>query len=108
MAFKTITIRLPVETLMEVERIAEKQKINRSELIRSLLDSALKEQRLEEAVEAYRNRRVTLWKASEMGGVTLREMMDIVAERKIPVSYSVDDVERAFEYAKQRIEFVMR
>lgn len=102
MTLKTVTARLPKETLEEIEAIAERERIDRSELIRRLLDAALAQRRIGEAVEAYREGKVTLWRASEMAGVSLRKMMEIIGELKVPVPYTLDDLDRDLEYVKQR------
>ena len=102
MTLKTVTARLPEETLEEIEAIAGRERIDRSELIRRLLDAALARRRIDEAVEAYREGKVTLWRASEVAGVSLREMMEIIGESKVPVSYTLDDLDRDLEYVRQR------
>ena len=101
MSLEAVTARLPKEMVREVERLAEKMKVDRSELIRRLLDSALREKRVEGAVQAYQEGRVTLWKAAEMAGISLREMMELVREKKIPVSYTLEELRRDLEYVKQ-------
>jgi len=100
-SLKTVTARLSPKTLEEIEEIANREKIDRSELIRRLLDSALNQRRIDEAIEAYRKGRITLWKASEIAGVTLREMMEIASERKVPIPYTIKDLERDMEYARR-------
>lgn len=102
MALRTVTARLPKETLKEIEAIAERERIDRSELIRRLLDAALTRRRIDEAVEAYRGGKVTLWRASEMAGVSLREMMETAGERGVPVPYTLDDLDRDLEHVRQR------
>ena len=106
MSLEAVTARLPRNMLLEIERWAKKEKIDRSELIRRLLDFALQQKRIMEAVKAYQEGKVTLWKAAEMGGVSLREMMELVGERKIPVSYTLDDLKRDVEYVRRRISSV--
>jgi predicted HTH domain antitoxin len=98
MTLETVTTRLPQETLDEIEAIAKKEQVDRSELIRRLLDAALRQRRVDEAANAYRDGKVTLWRASEMAGLTLRGMMDVVKDRKILVPYSVEDLDRDLEY----------
>lgn len=98
---ETLTARLPRKTLQEIERLAEKEKIDRSELIRRLLDAALKQRRTDEALRAYQDGEVTLWKAAEMAGLSLRAMMEHVKEKKIPVPYMLEDLERDLEYVKR-------
>lgn len=102
MTLKSVTARLPKETLEEIEAIAKRDRVDRSELIRRLLDVALAKRRVDDAVEAYRGGNVTLWRASEMAGVSLREMMDIAGKSKVSISYTIDDLDRDLEYVKQR------
>jgi len=99
---ESITARLPPEILREVERLAEKEKVDRSELIRRLLDSALRQKKIEEALKNYREGRVTLWKAAEIADMSLREMMDLVKAEKIPVPYTLEDLRRDAEYVKRK------
>ena len=101
-SLETVTARLPRKTLQEIEQIAEKEKVDRSELIRRLLDAALQQKRIDEALRSYQEGKVTLWKAAEAAGVSLRAMMELVKEKKIPVPYTMDDLERDLEYVKRR------
>lgn len=102
MSLEAVTARLPRDMLREVERLAEKMKVDRSELIRRLLDFAIREKKVEEAVQAYREGRVTLWKAAEMASFSLREMMELAREKKIPVPYTLEDLRRDIEYVQRK------
>lgn len=102
MSLEAVTARLPRDMLREVERLAEKMKVDRSELIRRLLDFAIREKKVEEAVQAYREGRVTLWKAAEMASLSLREMMELAREKKIPVPYTLEDLRRDIEYVLRK------
>ncbi|MEM4727945.1 MAG: UPF0175 family protein [Candidatus Bathyarchaeia archaeon] len=102
MALEAVTTRLPREMLREVERLAEKEKVDRSELIRRLLDFALRQKRVDEALEAYRDGSVTLWRAAEMAGISLREMMELVKMKQIPIPYTLDDLKRDMEYVRRK------
>ena len=101
MSLETVTARLPRKTLKEIERMAEKDKVDRSELIRRLLDTALQERRIDEALQSYRDGKVTLWKAAESAGLSLRAMMELTKEKKIPIPYTLEDLERDLEYVKR-------
>jgi predicted HTH domain antitoxin len=102
LSLEAVTARLPRDMLREVERLAKKLKVDRSELIRRLLDFALQQKRIEEAVRAYQEGKVTLWKAAEMAGLSLREMMELARARKIAVSYTIDDLRRDIEYVRRK------
>lgn len=101
MSLETVTARLSRKTLKEIERLAEKEKVDRSELIRRLLDAALQEKRVDEALRAYQDGKVTMWKAAEMAGLSLRAVMELTKEKKIPVPYTAEDLERDIEYVKR-------
>lgn len=102
MSLEAVTARLPRDMLREVERLAKKMKVDRSELIRRLLDFALQQKRVEEAVRAYQEGKVTLWKAAEIAGLSLREMMELARARKLVVSYTIDDLRRDIEYVRRK------
>lgn len=102
MTLEAVTARFPRDMLREVERLAKKEKVDRSELIRRLLDFALQQKRIEEAVRAYQDGKVTLWKAAEMAGVSLREMMELTRTKKIIVPYMLDDLKRDIRYVRRK------
>ena len=102
MVLKTVTTRLPPEVLEEIEEIAERDRVDRSELIRRLLDQALAQRRIEDAVDAYRNGNVTMWRAAELAGVSLRQMMSILNELRVELNYSIEDLESDIEFARER------
>jgi predicted HTH domain antitoxin len=45
------------------------------------------------AIELFRERLVSIGKASEIAEVTRNEMMDLLGERRIPLHYTVEDLE---------------
>lgn len=102
MTLKTVTTRLPPEVLEEIEEIAERDRIDRSELIRRLLDQALAQRRIDDAVDAYREGKVTMWRAAELAGVSLRQMMSILNELRVELNYSIEDLESDIEFARER------
>lgn len=102
MTLEAVTARFPRDMLREVERLAKKEKVDRSELIRRLLDFALQQKRIEEAVRAYQGGKVTLWKAAEMAGISLREMMELTRTKKIIVPYTLDDLKRDIRYVRRK------
>ena len=101
-SLEAVTTRLPRDMLREVERLAQNEKVDRSELIRRLLDFALQQKRIDEAVRAYQEGKVTLWKAAEIAGISLRKMMELVRTKKITVSYTLDDLRRDIEYVRRK------
>jgi len=99
---EAVTARLPREMLTEIEKLTKKEQMDRSELIRRLLDSALQQKRIDDALKAYQDGKVTLWRAAEMSGLSLREMMELAKDKKIAVPYTLGDLKRDLDYVRKR------
>jgi predicted HTH domain antitoxin len=87
-----MSTRLPPEMEKEIDWYAKKEQVGKTVALRKILDKGLKEVKLEHALDEYKKGRVTLWKAAEIAGVSLWEMIDVVKERKIPVPYALEDL----------------
>ncbi|MEE8167836.1 MAG: UPF0175 family protein [Candidatus Hydrothermarchaeales archaeon] len=87
-----ISTRLPLEMEKEVNWYAKKEKVGKTVAIRKILDIGLKDIKLEHALEEYKIGKVTLWKAAEIAGLSLWEMLEIIKERKISLPYTIEDV----------------
>jgi predicted HTH domain antitoxin len=79
---EVISLRLPDETLKELEKIAKEEAKDKSGVIRELLALGLREKKLEKAIRLYREGRATLWKAARLAGISLWQMMEVMRERK--------------------------
>lgn len=93
----TISARIDEELVGEIERIMRRRGIDRSAAIRELLRLGIREYRLREVLELVRERRVTVWKAAEMAGVTYREMLDKLRDHNVPFPVTVEELAREFE-----------
>ena len=96
-----ISTRIPDELKKQLEWYAKKEMIGTAIAIRKIIDIGLKEVRLEYALDLYRKGKVSLGRAGEIAELSLWEMMDIVREKRIPMPYTVEDVEKDFEIAKK-------
>ncbi len=93
----TISARIRKSQAKEVERLASKRGVDRSAIIRELLAMALQEHRLREALDLVRTRKVTVWKAAEIAGVTYREMLSFLKTYNVTFPLSEEDLEREVE-----------
>jgi len=93
MSSRAVTARLKVELLKEIQEVAKEESIDRSSAIQRLLQMGLKKYRMEKALNLYRDGKVTLWKAAELAGVSLREMMEEISARDIPYQYDLEALE---------------
>ena len=99
---RNLTVRVDEEIYDEIEKTANRENVDKSTIARGLLEAGLREARRRRGLELYRVGSCTLWKAAEVAGVSLREMMDLVVEARIPLHISSDDVDEAWREAFER------
>lgn len=88
---KRTSILLPPDYLREIDSIAKERGLDRATLIRQLLITGIKEYKVKMAVELYRAEKISIGKATEIAGVSIWEMVDILREQKIPLAYRISD-----------------
>mgnify|MGYP001031569500 CR=1 FL=1 len=93
---KNLTVRLGEETFREIEALTKLEKCDKSTLTRRLLAIGLQEMRKRQAISLYREGKCTLWKAAQIAGIPLREMIEILKEEKIPIHVFPEDVDEAW------------
>ena len=90
---RQISLRLPSKMIKELEDLSEKERKDRSEVIRELLTLGIQEKKLRGSIELYRGGRATLWKAAKLAGLSLWEMIEVLKERKIEAQYGIKELE---------------
>jgi len=90
---ETVTARVPEDLFRDIKEIEKEDKAERAEVIRKLLDGAVREWKLRRALEKLREGHVTLRTAAKLAGLTYVEMLDQVAEAGIPIGYSIAELQ---------------
>jgi len=54
----------------------------------------LKEYKLKNALELVREKKVTVWKAAKIAGLTYREMLEKLKEHNVPFPITVEELAR--------------
>ena len=85
------------ELAEEIEKIVKEKGIDRSTVIRELLYVGLKEYKLRKALELVRERKVTVWKAAEIAGLTYREMLEKLKEHNVQFPITEEELAREIE-----------
>jgi predicted HTH domain antitoxin len=98
----TVSARVRRSQAEEVERLAAEKGVDKSEILRELLTMALQEQRIKDALEQVRTGKATVWKASEVAGVTYREMLELLRSNNIPFPLSKEEMIREIEEITRR------
>ena len=89
-----IASRVPPDLVADLQRIEEVEHLDRSTAVRRLLYAAIREWKLEYAARVYAENRVTLARAAEEAGVSVREMMEYLRQKRVPAQYDLEDFEQ--------------
>ncbi|MBI5001824.1 UPF0175 family protein [Candidatus Woesearchaeota archaeon] len=91
----TISVRIEKPILQALIQVEKKWHTDRSEVVRRLLDKALKEWKLENALELLKEHKISVGKAAEDCGISLWEMLDILKQKNVDwTAYSQKDLEK--------------
>ncbi len=85
---ETVSVRLDEKLIREVKHIERELKSDRSEVVRRLLDQAVKEWKLQKALELLRKERISMGKAAEMAELTIYEVMKKADDIGILIGYT--------------------
>lgn len=100
---RNVSVRLDDELVQQVDELADMENLDRSQLLRHVLQEGLEQYRLELAVKQYAENERTVSEAAVLAGVPVGEFMDKLVERGIQADLSVTDLEDSLEHARQHI-----
>jgi predicted HTH domain antitoxin len=98
---KTIATRIPIDLEREIRRFMEEEGLDKSTAIRRIIEIGVNEWKKKRAIELYRQERITLWKASQIAGVSLREILEELNRLRIPIHVTAEDIEEDIRAAKE-------
>jgi predicted HTH domain antitoxin len=99
---KTISTRIDDETAEKLEKIAEKENIDRSALVRKFILQKLKEYEIEQMTKLYQKGVVSLQEAASQANVSLYEIMEYVQKENIrPPDQSKEEIIAEIEDSKK-------
>jgi predicted HTH domain antitoxin len=93
----TVSARIPRSQLREVEKLAATRGLDKSTVVRSLLDLGIKETKLKEALDLVRERKVSVWRAARMAGMDYRTLLVALRTHNIPFPLSEKELERELD-----------
>src|SRR3989442_12252306 len=71
----TVSARIPRSQLREVERLALTRGLDKSSVVRALLDVGIRETKLKEALDLVREQKISVWRAARMAGNEYKTML---------------------------------
>lgn len=87
-----ISLRLSNELKLMLEALSKEEAKERSEVIRELLITGIKEKKLEKAITLYKEGKATLWKAARVADISLWKMTEILRDRKVEAQYTTREL----------------
>ena len=93
----TVSVRLPRDEAEQLQELAAQVGLERSTLLKQALRRGSAQVLFEHACEAYRRQEVTLSRAGELAGITLREFLLRLPEADLELNYGVSDLTRDLE-----------
>lgn len=97
-----MTARVPDELFRDIVEIERQEKTERAEVIRKLLDGAVRGWKLKRSLEMLRDGKITFRTAAKLAGLTYVELLDQVERAGIPIGYSVAELQADLAELKKR------
>jgi predicted HTH domain antitoxin len=100
-----ISTRLDEKDVEELNKISDKEHIDRSALIRRFLLEKMKEYRMKEVAEKFRKGIISLAEGASLANVSIYEMMEYLDRERIkPPSLTHEQMEEEWQESKRIFE----
>ena len=96
-----LSITAPEDLEDKIKMLAAGLHMDRSAVIRSIIDAGVRQKLIEYSLNQYMEKKVSLAKAAEIAEISIREMLDILNEKGIPLHISQKSIMEDFEAAMQ-------
>lgn len=91
-ATTTISMRLPKNEVGRLDRMASEMGSDRATFLKRALRQGVDDLIFKNVCQAYRDGEITLSKAAETVGISLREMMARMPSARLELNYGMDDL----------------
>ncbi|MBO3840940.1 MAG: UPF0175 family protein [Candidatus Brockarchaeota archaeon] len=99
---EVLSVKIDKDMVKIIEEVAREEGTEKSPAARKLLALGAKQWRMEKAIGLVVAGKASVWKASEIAGVSLREFLEVLNGRKIPwVKVSPEDLEEEIRRVKR-------
>lgn len=100
MSTSTIAKELPADILKEIKYWSKKERTDTNSFIVRLIDEGLREWKINKVLRMYKNQEITLWRAAQIAGVSLAELLSELPKHKIVFQYDAEELREDLEYAR--------
>jgi len=88
----TITTRVSDNLAKLIDKIAKKEGMDRSTVLRRFLEQSIKNWLIEKSLKEYQEGKLTLRQAAKISGLSLWEIIEEVKNKKIYFPYTIEDL----------------
>ena len=85
----------------KIDLLASEFHLDKAAVVNDLIDIGAQQKLIDFALDKYTKKKVSLGKAAEIAGISIREMMDILTEKEIPLHISKKSILSDFEASAQ-------
>lgn len=94
---EVLSVRIPRGDIQELDFLSKEEKKRKADLLRELVREGLKIKRIGLALEKFRNKEITVWKAARIADVPLTQFLDILREKRVEFNYTEKELEEDFQ-----------
>lgn len=100
---ETVSGRLPDALVQALDALAEQTGRTRSQVLRDIVEKGVEVERLDRAIEAYREGQVSLSRAAEMADKPMTVFLDELKARGLgaPLAYDLEDLDADLAWADE-------
>ncbi len=92
-----ISVSPSKEIEKKIDMLASELHLDKAVVVNDLIDIGTRQKLIDYALDKYTRKKVSLGKAAEIAGVSIREMLDILDEKDIPLHISKKSILSDFE-----------
>ncbi|RLG25290.1 hypothetical protein DRN85_06145 [Methanosarcinales archaeon] len=96
---EAISIQPTEDMYSKIEQLSKARYMDKSTLIRKLINIGIEHELKDYAIDLFRNKKISLGKAAEISGISIREMLDLLKEKDIQLNISTWDIQKDFDAA---------
>lgn len=85
----------------KIDLLASEFHLDKAAVVNDLIDIGSQQKLIDFALDKYTKKKVSLGKAAEIAGISIREMLDILNEKEIPLHISKKSILSDFEASAQ-------
>ena len=94
---ETVSVRIDKKELKDINALSKLERKSKSNVLREVLEKGIMEKKLDIALEKFRSKEATAWKAARIADIPLTQFLDILVHKGIDFHYGQKELKEDFE-----------